>query len=202
MLRLELVVGSSTVGMPSLPYAAPASDIVDLKVDRKVDRSRWQHSPMHIAIGSDHAGFELKTHLIGVLRADGHLVDDHGTDSIEPVDYPPICAGVGRAVASDEVDAASSLGGSGQGEQISANKVEGVRAALCNDLFTAELLTSAQRRQRVVDRRPRRRHRPRRGDRVGVALDLVRGWSAPTARRPDHRDRPSPLSRLPPDPVL
>jgi len=93
---------------------------------------------MHIAIGSDHAGFELKTHLIGVLRADGHRVDDHGTDSIEPVDYPPICAGVGRAVASGEVERGIVLGGSGQGEQISANKVEGVRAALCNDLFTAE----------------------------------------------------------------
>ena len=93
---------------------------------------------MHIAVGSDHAGFELKTHLVGVLRADGHEVDDLGTDSTEPVDYPPICAAVGRAVAAGEVERGIVLGGSGQGEQISANKIEGVRAALCNDLFTAE----------------------------------------------------------------
>jgi ribose 5-phosphate isomerase B len=94
---------------------------------------------MRVAIGSDHAGFVLKQHLISVLEADGHEVLDHGTDSEEPVDYPPICAGVGRAVVAGEADRGIVLGGSGQGEQISANKVRGVRAALCNDLFTARL---------------------------------------------------------------
>jgi ribose 5-phosphate isomerase B len=69
----------------------------------------------------------------------GHDVDDHGTDSEEPVDYPPICAGVARAVADGRADRGIVLGGSGQGEQISANKVKGVRAALCNDLYTARL---------------------------------------------------------------
>lgn len=93
---------------------------------------------MRFAIGSDHAGFRLKTHLIEVLREGGHEVDDHGTDSEESVDYPPICAGVGRAVAEGRADRGIVLGGSGQGEQLSANKVKGVRAALCNDLYTAE----------------------------------------------------------------
>ncbi|MFP5327253.1 MAG: ribose 5-phosphate isomerase B [Acidimicrobiia bacterium] len=94
---------------------------------------------MRIAIGADHAGFGLKQHLVETLRALGHEVDDHGTDSEESVDYPEICAGVGRAVADGRAERGIVLGGSGQGEQISANKVPGVRAALCNDLFTARL---------------------------------------------------------------
>lgn len=94
---------------------------------------------MRIAIGADHAGFGLKQHLVETLRSLGHEVDDHGTDSEESVDYPEICAGVGRAVADGRAERGIVLGGSGQGEQISANKVPGVRAALCNDLFTARL---------------------------------------------------------------
>jgi ribose 5-phosphate isomerase B len=94
---------------------------------------------MRIAIGSDHAGFRLKEHLIQVLKEDGHQVDDHGTHSEEPVDYPAICAGVGRAVAAGTAERGIVLGGSGQGEQLAANKVPGVRAALCNDLYTARL---------------------------------------------------------------
>ena len=94
---------------------------------------------MRIAIGSDHAGYELKQHLIDALKGLGHDVDDHGTHSLEPVDYPPICAGVARSVASGEADRGIVLGGSGQGEQMAANKVRGIRAALCNDLYTARL---------------------------------------------------------------
>jgi ribose 5-phosphate isomerase B len=94
---------------------------------------------VRVAIGSDHAGYLLKQHLVATLETLGHTVDDHGTHSEEPVDYPPICADVGRAVASGEADRGIVLGGSGQGEQISANKVHGVRAALCNDLYTARL---------------------------------------------------------------
>ena len=93
---------------------------------------------MRIAIGSDHAGFRLKEHLISVLQDGGHDVVDLGTDSEEAVDYPPICAGVGREVAAGRVECGIVLGGSGQGEQLSANKVKGVRAALCNDLYTSE----------------------------------------------------------------
>ena len=94
---------------------------------------------MKVAIGSDHAGFELKQHLISTLQSLGHDVDDLGTHSTESVDYPPICAAVGRAVVAGGADRGIVLGGSGQGEQIAANKVQGVRAALCNDLFTARL---------------------------------------------------------------
>ena len=94
---------------------------------------------MRIAIGSDHAGFVLKQHLVKTLADLGHEVDDHGTDSEESVDYPPICMAVARAVAAGRADRGIVLGGSGQGEQIAANKVPGIRAALCNDLFTARL---------------------------------------------------------------
>lgn len=93
---------------------------------------------MRIAIGSDHAGFPLKQHLIDVLEAAGHEVDDRGTDSTESVDYPPICAGVAKEVVEGRAERGIVLGGSGQGEQIAANKVRGARAALCNDLYTAE----------------------------------------------------------------
>ncbi len=94
---------------------------------------------MRVAIGSDHAGFPLKQHLVSTLEEMGHEVDDQGTDSEESVDYPPICAGVGRTVVEGRADRGIVLGGTGQGEQISANKVRGVRAALCHDLFTARL---------------------------------------------------------------
>lgn len=94
---------------------------------------------MRVAIGSDHAGFGLKAHLTETLRSLGHAVDDFGTDTDTSVDYPPICAAVGRAVAKGEADRGIVLGGSGQGEQMAANKVRGVRAALCNDLYTARM---------------------------------------------------------------
>ncbi len=92
-----------------------------------------------IAIGSDHAGYELKQFLVELLTDEGHDVADHGTDSAESVDYPPICAAVARAVRDDQADLGIVVGGSGQGEQIAANKVRGVRAALCNDLYTARM---------------------------------------------------------------
>jgi ribose 5-phosphate isomerase B len=94
---------------------------------------------MRIAIGADHAGFALKQHLIGTLKRLGHDVDDRGTHSEDPVDYPNICAEVGRIVARREADRGVVVGGSGQGEQMAANKVPGVRAALCNELYTARM---------------------------------------------------------------
>ncbi len=92
-----------------------------------------------IAIGSDHAGFALKQHFIAVLEGAGLDVDDHGTHSTQSVDYPPICAAVGRTVRDGRADVGIVIGGSGQGEQLAANKVHGVRAALCNDLYTARM---------------------------------------------------------------
>ena len=94
---------------------------------------------MRVVIGSDHAGFRMKAVVTKHLVGAGHQVDDLGTGSEEPVDYPPFCAAVGRAVARGDADTGIVIGGSGQGEQIAANKVHGVRAALCCDEYTARL---------------------------------------------------------------
>jgi len=92
-----------------------------------------------ITIASDHAGYRLKQALLAHLKAAGHDVDDMGTHSEEPVDYPPICAAAARTVIAGRADFAIVLGGSGQGETLVANKVRGVRAALCHDEYTARL---------------------------------------------------------------
>ena len=81
----------------------------------------------------------MKEDLKGFLREQGHEVLDVGTDGPAPVDYPAFCAAAARAVVAGEADRAIVLGGSGQGEQIAANKVHGVRAALCHDLYLARL---------------------------------------------------------------
>jgi ribose 5-phosphate isomerase B len=94
---------------------------------------------MRIAFGSDHAGYLLKEHVKNFVEGLGHETLDLGTDSEEPVDYPIYCANAARAVVNGEADRGMVFGGSGQGEQIAANKVEGARAALCNDLYTARL---------------------------------------------------------------
>jgi ribose 5-phosphate isomerase B len=92
-----------------------------------------------LAIGSDHAGYELKQHLIRMLAEAGHELIDLGTSSTETVDYPIYCAEVGRTVRDGRAELGIVLGGSGQGEQLAANKVRGVRAALCNELYTARM---------------------------------------------------------------
>jgi ribose 5-phosphate isomerase B len=94
---------------------------------------------MRIAIAADHAGYQLKAAVVGHLQEAGHEVDDLGTHSEDSVDYPPLCAAAGRAVVAGDADLGIVIGGSGQGEQIAANKVHGVRAALCLDEFTARL---------------------------------------------------------------
>ena len=92
-----------------------------------------------IAFGSDHAGFELKQHLVTRLTAAGHDIIDHGTTSSDSVDYPAFCAAAARCVVAGDADFGIVLGGSGQGEQLAANKIRGARAALCNCLYTARL---------------------------------------------------------------
>lgn len=94
---------------------------------------------MRIAIGADHAGFDLKEHLVTLLTNLDHTVLDMGTDANLSVDYPAFCAAVGRAVVRGDAARGIVLGGSGQGEQMAANKVDGARAALCNDLYTARM---------------------------------------------------------------
>ncbi len=91
-------------------------------------------------MGSDHAGFELKNHLVSVLRAEGHDVVDHGPRVYDPDDdYPVYCIPAALGVVADPGSLGVVIGGSGNGEQISANKVVGVRAALAYDTETAEL---------------------------------------------------------------
>ncbi|HVM09280.1 MAG TPA: ribose 5-phosphate isomerase B [Acidimicrobiales bacterium] len=97
---------------------------------------------MRIAIASDHAGYPLKADLVPWLEGEGHEVLDLGTDSEASVDYPVFCAAAGRAVVRGDAEVGIVLGGSGQGEQIAANKVHGVRAALCHDLWLARMARS------------------------------------------------------------
>jgi ribose 5-phosphate isomerase B len=94
---------------------------------------------MRVVLGCDHAGFHLKQVVRAHLLDKGFEVDDIGTFSDDPVDYPWFCATAARAVVSGSADRAIVLGGSGQGENISANKVRGARAALCHDETTARL---------------------------------------------------------------
>ena len=92
---------------------------------------------MKIAIGSDHAGFRYKQLLIAALQARGHQVQDHGTSSEDPVDYPTFIRPVAEAVARGEHDRGIVLGGSGNGEAIVANRVRGIRCTLCWNVDTA-----------------------------------------------------------------
>ncbi|RYG66510.1 ribose 5-phosphate isomerase B [bacterium] len=92
---------------------------------------------MKIAIGGDHAGFELKSELIPLIESLGHEVVDYGTTSLDPVDYPDYSRSVGEAVRDGKVDRGIVVCGSGAGATIAANKVNGVRAALAHDVYTA-----------------------------------------------------------------
>ena len=94
---------------------------------------------MNIAIASDHAGFEYKTRIAAMLRELGHEVRDFGTDSAEPVDYPLLIRPAAEAVVRGDVERGMILGGSGNGEAIVANKVHGVRCALCWNVESARL---------------------------------------------------------------
>ena len=90
-----------------------------------------------VAIGSDHTGLDLKRALVAALRARGIAVDDVGTNGTEPVDYPDIASRVAKSVARREADAGIVIDGAGIGSSIAANKVKGVRAAVCHDLTMA-----------------------------------------------------------------
>ena len=95
---------------------------------------------MRVHIGSDHAGFELKNHLVQHLTAAGHDVVDHGPAVYDAVDdYPPYCLRTGQAVAGEPGSLGIVIGGSGNGEQIAANKVPGIRCALAWSVTTAKL---------------------------------------------------------------
>lgn len=94
---------------------------------------------MKIAIGSDHAGFTYKEAIREYLAGQGHTVKDFGTYSPKSCDYPDFIRPVAEAVAAGEFERGIVLGGSGNGEAITANKVRGIRCALCWDLVSARL---------------------------------------------------------------
>src|SRR3989442_5487453 len=94
---------------------------------------------MKIAIASDHAGYRLKEDIKLLLRELGHEVRDFGTNSGDPVDYPDFIAPAAEAVSRGECEQGIVLGGSGNGEAMVANKIPGIRCAVCHDVTTARL---------------------------------------------------------------
>jgi ribose 5-phosphate isomerase B len=92
---------------------------------------------MRIALGSDHAGFPLKEHLASWLAEAGHAVYDLGTHSTDPVDYPDYAAAVSQAVLDGRADRGIVVCGSGAGAAIAANKLNGIRAGVAHDTYTA-----------------------------------------------------------------
>ena len=92
---------------------------------------------MRIVVGADHAGFELKQILAAYLRDRGHEVIDKGTDSTDAVDYPDFAEAVGKALIDGEAERAVLICGSGVGASVSANKIPGIRAAVCHDGYSA-----------------------------------------------------------------
>jgi RpiB/LacA/LacB family sugar-phosphate isomerase len=92
---------------------------------------------MRLVLGSDHAGFVLKQELACMLREEGHEVVDVGTDSEAPVDYPDFAEAVGRAVTDGRAPRGVLICGSGVGAAVAANKIRGIRAAICHDTYSA-----------------------------------------------------------------
>jgi ribose 5-phosphate isomerase B len=113
--RRVTVVPAGSVDPALPPDLVPASDI------------------RRVAVASDHTGIALKKAIVQHLRGRGLAVEDFGTDSTEPVDYPDTAARVAKAVARGEADAGIVIDGAGIGSAIAANKVRGVRAAMCTD---------------------------------------------------------------------
>ena len=92
---------------------------------------------MRIAVGADHAGYPLKVEVVRFLEEEGHEVTDLGTHSTDPVDFPVYARQVGQAVQLGKADRGVLVCGSGVGACVAANKLRGIRAALCHDTYTA-----------------------------------------------------------------
>jgi RpiB/LacA/LacB family sugar-phosphate isomerase len=92
---------------------------------------------MRVAVGTDHAGFPLKRHVVDFLRSNGHEVLDLGTHNCDPVDYPDTAKAVGEAVVEGKAERGILLCGSGVGASVAANKLRGIRAGLCHDSYSA-----------------------------------------------------------------
>lgn len=147
---------------------------------------------MRLAVGSDHAGIELKAAVAEHLRAAGHDVADLGTHDASSVDYPDYGAAVGRAVVGGEADLGVAVCGSGIGIAIAANKVPGVRAATVHDATSARLAREHNDAnvlclgQRLTG--------------VQVALDAVDAWLAATFGGGRHQGRVDKISALEQEP--
>ena len=153
---------------------------------------------MRVYLGSDHAGFELKVHLANHLAKQGYDVVDVGPHAYDPDDdYPAFCLHTGARVVADPGSLGVVIGGSGNGEQIAANKVAGVRAALAWNIETAQLAREHNDANVVAHRRPPAH--PRRGDRDrgGVPDHAVLRQRA--ARPPDRPGRRVRADRQLPD---
>lgn len=92
---------------------------------------------MRVALGSDHAGFELKNHMATILSDSGFTVFDLGTHTADSVDYPDFAAAVGKAVVDGRADRGIVICGSGAGASVAANKIKGIRAVVAHDTYTA-----------------------------------------------------------------
>ncbi|MDW3219281.1 MAG: ribose 5-phosphate isomerase B [Acidimicrobiales bacterium] len=143
---------------------------------------------MRIAVGSDHAGFELKERIAEHLRDAGHEVVDCGTDSTERVDYPDFGAAVGRAVAGDDADGGVCVCGSGIGIAMAANKIAGIRAGVVWDATSARL--SREHNDANVICIGERLVGPQ------VAMDAVDAWLGATFEGGRHEGRVAKLDAL------
>jgi RpiB/LacA/LacB family sugar-phosphate isomerase len=92
---------------------------------------------MRVSVGSDHAGYHLKQNLAAYLRGLGHEVIDVGTDSTEPVDYPDVAEALAGQVTEGKADRGILICGSGVGASVAANKIPGIRAAMCHNTYSA-----------------------------------------------------------------
>ncbi len=123
---------------------------------------------MQVAIGSDHGGFRLKTEIIAYLKEQGIDYKDFGTYSTDSVDYPDFARAVAEAVAGGKFERGILCCGTGIGVSIAANKVAGIRAALCHDTFSARMAGEHNMANIITM-----------GERVigfGLARDIVRAW--------------------------
>lgn len=143
---------------------------------------------MKLAIGCDHGGFELKQEIIKFLESEGHEVKDFGTHTTESCDYPDIALPVAEAVVAKEFELGILVCGTGIGIGIAANKVAGIRAALCSDTFSAHatrqhnnanILTLGQ---RVVG--------------TGLALDIVKTFISSKFEGDRHQKRIDKISAI------
>jgi len=143
---------------------------------------------VRVALGADHAGFEMKQAFKDRLQEEGIQVLDYGTSSCESVDYPDIALPVARAVASGEADRGVLICGTGIGMSIAANKVRGVRAALCHDVFSARV-TREHNDSNVLCM----------GSRVigpGLALEILETWLGTGFSGGRHASRVQKVARL------